>query len=283
MSEVVPVDVSVDIPAVTITGTRDRPDSAESSTFGSAGPINIFDHRHPGAAGLWQLTELPSSGFFQHRRRWRSASPNSRAGGVRLLEPGLSPMGGRSPAWQCRCLAPCVLEPGVDISAPSTIPAPAVISGFRQPGHHVGCHRWPAGDAGLVRGSVASGSSRASSTRRSPSCGTWNPPEHRVATWGNAGSWATRLRQRRRRQPGRGNPVTRPGGGNLAGRTWLGKPGRQRRVRRPATARRLAASLPGRCWDRAQHRPGATPAAQCRLGTAGLGVVVQWHQQPGSG
>lgn len=64
MSEVVPIDVSVDIPAVTITGTRIDPIPLNFDVLSSAGPINISIIDIPALPGFGNSTELPSSGFF---------------------------------------------------------------------------------------------------------------------------------------------------------------------------------------------------------------------------
>ncbi|MEQ0764610.1 hypothetical protein ABLN67_10005, partial [Mycobacterium tuberculosis] len=142
MSEVVPIDVSVDIPAVTITGTRIDPIPLNFDVLSSAGPINISIIDIPALPGFGNSTELPSSGFFNTGGGGGSGIANFGAGVSGLLNQASSPMVGTlSGLGNAGSLASGVLNSGVDISGMFNVStlgsAPAVISGFGNLGNHV--------------------------------------------------------------------------------------------------------------------------------------------------
>ncbi len=113
--------MSVDIPAVTITGHQDRPDSAEL-TFPAAPTHQHPDHRRSGRRAL-APTELPSPGFFTGGG---GGLPPISRGVSGLLNQASSPMVNASGLGNAGSLASGVLNSGVDIRACSTVlPAPA--------------------------------------------------------------------------------------------------------------------------------------------------------------
>lgn len=146
MSEVVPIDASVDIPAVTITGTTISAIPLGFDIRTSAGPSTSRSSTS-GGAGLRELTQMPSSGFFNTGAGGGSGIGNLGAGVSGLLnQAGAgSLVGTLSGLGNAGTLASGVLNSGTAISGlfnVSTLDAttPAVISGFSNLGDHMsGC------------------------------------------------------------------------------------------------------------------------------------------------